>query len=354
MSATAIATPAEAKTPWRGIGFEIPENLSVAEVLKFAKLDWSVSKLPMYSAAPEYGLHDKPLLVPGNFSLFKHGPDLDSKCLGICGPDYKPFQNNEVFDLYHKFATAAKLRIETVGTFKDDKWIWALANTGGTFTLPGGDEVRGYLLLSHPHIWGHAFQIKFTTIYPVCWNTFCKALAEDQPTFRQTHTTSWSPAMANEAARCLDISLAQLEDHKAKAELMTKVKVTDQDALRYVCALVQPGLLEMANAAVAGLKNSGSLLELALGRAMSEIKTADLKRKAYQIYSAVKAQPGGGLESRKDTVWGLFNAVTYAADHELNMRDRSASLESAWSGEKAKLKIRAYDMAVKMAEAANA
>jgi hypothetical protein len=75
-------------------------------------------------------------------------------------------------------------------------------------------------------------------------------------------------------------------------------------------------------------------------------------RTVKKLLEAYEHAPGSQLPTAKDTTWGLVNAVTYFADHARVARSTSNRLDSAWFGNSAALKIKAMDMATKIAEAA--
>ncbi len=81
----------------------------------------------------------------------------------------------------------------------------------------------------------------------------------------------------------------------------------------------------------------------------SKTKEGELTRTAQNTLAKVNDQPGA--EFAKGTWWQPFNAVTYMVDHELG-RSNDTRLQSAWFGQKQKLKTDALELALEMAEAA--
>jgi hypothetical protein len=64
---------------------------------------------------------------------------------------------------------------------------------------------------------------------------------------------------------------------------------------------------------------------------------------------ALTNSPGATMATAAGTWWGALNSVTYVVDHELG-RDQSASLRTAWLGQKAGLKRRAVELALDYAK----
>src|SRR5688572_2254467 len=136
------------KAPWNNLGVDLDPTMTPAEALRAAKLDWEVLKLPMYSK-----LNNSEFIVPGHSQLLRES---DAVSLGICGPEYRPFQNSQIFEFFSRFTEAGAMTLETFGSLNGGRLIWALANMGQSVEVGKGDEVKGYLLLVQPHIWGKA------------------------------------------------------------------------------------------------------------------------------------------------------------------------------------------------------
>jgi hypothetical protein len=67
----------------------------------------------------------------------------------------------------------------------------------------------------------------------------------------------------------------------------------------------------------------------------------------YSLYSG--SGMGADLSSANGTAWGLLNAVTQFVDHERRARSQDYRLDSAWFGQGAAIKGKAYLEAMKLA-----
>src|SRR5690606_3447487 len=105
-----------------GLGKQVSGDLTPAQMVKAASLDWTVSKRRLYMQ----GLTDKDddLVVPGFFALTR---DSDSKVLDIVGPQYVPTQNIEAFSFFDNFVKAGGATMETAGSLRGGKMVWGLA-----------------------------------------------------------------------------------------------------------------------------------------------------------------------------------------------------------------------------------
>jgi hypothetical protein len=59
--------------------------------------------------------------------------------------------------------------------------------------------------------------------------------------------------------------------------------------------------------------------------------------------------PGANLETAKNTVYGLLQAVTFDVDHSSRARSSDGRLASAWMGAGEALKNKALDRALSLA-----
>src|SRR5690348_7269280 len=141
-----------ASRPWHGLGNAIDHDATPEEMLTASELDWTVSKRPLFAPAAKPSATETPNLdnlmsVPDYFALVR---DSDNKVFGPCGKEYVPTQNRQAFDFFKKFTQVGHMRMETAGSLQGGRQVWVLAKIPKTITLPGGDLVEGYLLMSSP------------------------------------------------------------------------------------------------------------------------------------------------------------------------------------------------------------
>lgn len=329
----AVETMAYAgETPWHGLGNKVSNNLTPAQMLKAAKLDWPVEKRELMYATKKGG--GTPIKVDGKFALVR---GTDDRLLSIIGATYKPVQNEVVMDFFKKFVLAGHMKMETAGALHGGQYIWALARLGNDFTLGKEDEVRGFLLLSQPHVLGKAMVIQFTPIRVVCWNTLTFALGSDlkgKPgSFRMPHSIAFNDAVKKRAEEALGLSKHQMDEFKQAATLLSKKKAKPEDVESYFCEVLK---FDPKTAAKKAKGKKGEEAEIKVPRMLPKLQLA------------LTHAPGAQMPTALGTWWGAANAVTYVVDHELG-RDQSASLRTAWLGAKAALKRRAVGLAIKRA-----
>lgn len=323
----AVETMAYAgEVPWHGLGFKVSNKLTPVQMLKAAKLDWKVEKRKMTFAPSGKGAH---IEVPNKFALVRTS---DDACLSVVGNTYKPVQNDVAMDFFKKFVVAGHMDMETAGSLHGGQYIWALARIGKDFMVGKGDEVRGFLLLSNPHVLGKAMVIQFTPIRVVCWNTLTFALGADlkgKPgSFRMPHSIAFTDGVRTKAEEALGLASHQMDEFKAAAIMLAKKKA-------------KPASVETYFAEV---------LKFDPKKAKSKKKDGEAREPLMlpKFRQALTHSPGSQLATAAGTWWGALNAVTHVVDHEIG-RDQSASLRTAWLGQKANMKRRAVALAIKAA-----
>lgn len=302
------------EVPWHGLGHYVGDAVGVDEMIKLAKLDWEVHKRPMKYArginsdGDEYNC-DFSGNVPRHFSLTR---DSDGACLDVVGTAYKPTQNREAFEFFSEFVEAGDAFMETAGSLRGGRTVWGLANLRDGFTLPGKDEVRGYLLVASPHEAGKSLIAKVTTVRVVCNNTLTLALRGGGNVFRFAHRRRFDDAAIDEAKRTLGIARDQLHEFEETAVTLKGIPMTERETIQVLAQVYAPE------------KDLGALLDDFVGSAPPKLA---------RIMDINKSAPGAD----PDTAWGVLNAVTYFCDHVAS-RGVDKRIQNAWFGKTAKQK----------------
>jgi phage/plasmid-like protein (TIGR03299 family) len=323
--------------PWHGFGNPVTDKMSPEEMKVAAGCDWEVRTVPL-----TYKVNDR-----SNGKEYT-SPDLglvratDGQYLSTVGKVYKPIQNETVFAFFKKYTKAGSMRMETAGSLWHGKYIWALARLDKDFKLGKEDEIRSYLLLANPHVFGRAFLMKYTAIRVVCWNTFSAALGADllggaksdtiKQVFRMSHALEFSDDRKAEAEAVLGLAGKRQEQLKEAVTLLSKKKATPEKTEEWFCEVLRFDPKE------ADKKKDGTIIE---------------PRMLPKLRQALESSPGAQLNTALGTWWGNYNALTYVIDHETG-RDRETAMKSAWFGSRAKLKQRALSSAIEYAKKAKA
>lgn len=284
------------QVPWHGLGAEIPANASIPQALKAASLNWTLERLPV-----EFTLNGE------RHSTTKRHVLVRSDTLEVfdtTGPQYTPFQNEEVVGFFSEYLAAGDMRIETLGSLNDGRDIWCLAKLNDGFTLGRKDRVEGYIFMMNPHRYGHAAVVKFTTIRIVCNNTLMMALHAGGDSVNLTHHMAFTSDRKYEAQERLGIAREQLASAKENAQRLAAQEMTRERAIAFVTDLF-----------------NGDKQEKELEKQPARV------RRVIELFDGQAA--GSQLSSAKDTAWGLLNAVTQYVDHE-HGRSTNNRLTYSW------------------------
>lgn len=308
-------------TPWHGLGRRVGADMTPAEMLVAAQLDWSVSKRHAYCSTQPYvtNIFDPAASAPIMLVKDQHFivRDSDNSVLAPCGSAYTPFQNAEVMSFFDKFCKAGKMTMETAGSLKLGREIWALAKVTDGFTLPGNDQVGGYMLLNNSHAPGKAMIIMFTAIRVVCNNTLQMALNTKSGTkFKVPHMQMFDAEVQRAAELALGLSGECMGIFQQQAEFLASRPAKQFDVDNWLAEILQPQLLvERAKA-----DNQAALPPL----------HEQFGRTAQDVKQAIELSPGADMRSAKGTWWGALNGLTDVVDNKKGAT--SNGLYSAWFG----------------------
>ena len=296
--------------PWHGLGVPVEDDMTPIEMMKAAGLDWTVKKVQSFIEV------DGEKIPTGQQSLIRES---DNKILTNVGDNWNPCQNETAFEFFNDFVNAGDMVMDTAGSINDGRMVFAAADVNDGFSLFNGDNVKGYLLFSNPHVYGKSIDVKFVMTRVVCNNTLSMALTEKgQPAVRLSHRNEFDAEVVKEL---LGISHTRVEQFKEAAEFLGSKRYTDEAYIRF--------------------------LGKVFGTSSQENKV--LSRTGERALEIVETQPGANF--RPGTWWNAYNAVTYLTDHELG-RNADTRATSALFGGNARRKLDALDLAVEMAEAA--
>lgn len=299
--------------PWHGLGVKVSNDLTPQQMLEAAGLDWKVNTQPCFTM-----IDDKRVKI-GKQALVR---DRDGKILDIISDDWKPMQNEDAFEFFNDFVAAGDMTMETAGSLKDGKIVWALAAVKESFELFGGkDKVDAYLHFTNPHSYGQSIDVRFTPIRVVCNNTLTLSLNQKSKNMvKVNHRREFDADMVKET---LGIAKHKLAQYKEMAEHLSKKRFTNESIVEYFTR-VFPVLSSKVD------------------------PRKELSKSAKLAMEVIDEQPGA--EYGAGTFWQAFNTVTYMTDHLIG-RSADTRLQSSWYGANRGLKTKALETAVEMADA---
>ncbi|WP_181710086.1 DUF932 domain-containing protein [Acidithiobacillus ferridurans] len=196
----------------------------------------------------------------------------------------------------------------------------ALARTGEETLLKGGDRVKGYLLLATSCDGTLATTAQFTSVRVVCNNTLQLATQDRAGAIKVPHSTQFDPDVVKNA---LGVGASAWDTFAEQAQALSSRKVNRIDVSAYLI-----NVLGDRHAPIAEQPNEKAL------------------KSVIDLYAG--QGKGSTLSSSEGTAWGLVNAVTEYVDHHRRARSQDYRLDSAWFGQGAGIKERAWLEALKL------
>jgi len=312
------------EVPWHGLGVPVSNDLTPAQMMQKAGLDWTVEKVPTYARVGDTVLSQ--IEIPTGVEALVRSSD--NKVLTQVGENWNPVQNEEAFEFFSEYVLAGDMEMHTAGSLKGGQMVWALAKIKESFDILGGDQVDSYLLFSNPHQYGKSIDVRFTPIRVVCNNTLTMSLGQQVAnSCKMNHRSEFNPQKVKEA---LGIAHEKFDQYKEMAEFLAKRRFTMDSLIQYYN--------EVFPRTYTGKKSPDNVQQF-----------EDLTTNAKKAFEVLETQPGA--EFAEGSWWQALNSVTYLTDHIMG-READSRLTSAWFGSNQTRKQRAVEKAVEFAVAA--
>ena len=290
--------------PWAGLGMDVSANLSPRELVHKLKLDFEVVRVP--SGMP------------------------------------KSFANQEMFQFFRSFIEHGDAFLETVGALDNGRIVWALATLNQEFTLMEIDRVKAYILLTSRDENRDKIEVHFIVLRSAGGNTLqviskartsfknvCRRSFNKKFPFISLKPNKFEEGMIRKTKEAIGLGREAISAFNSDAERLANKKVDDQIANRYMFDVFQPNCADEISSV--GSKEINELAD----------------QKTRIAIDAIQKAPGQNLKSTHMTAWGLLNAVTYTIDHYIGS-NQDSRLRLAWFGPNAKIKKRAFELALEL------
>ncbi|WP_342618398.1 DUF932 domain-containing protein [Rhodoferax sp. GW822-FHT02A01] len=307
-------------TPWHGIGNALPPKQPLSAWAEAAGMNWNICSSPVRYMTEQAGSLGSIMSFDAQKVLYRS----DTKApLSVVSDRYEIVQPRDILEFYRDLSEVSGFSLETAGVLKEGRKFWALAKTGKSAALKGGDVVNGYLLLATSCDGTLATTATPTTIRVVCNNTLTIALNGATGAIKVPHSTKFD---AQAVKKQLGVAVSQWDVFLYAMKTLSERKVKTHESMNYFLKVLcqTDGLSDPA----LGLSNERAL------------------KRVQALYEG--QGKGSELSSANGTAWGLLNAVTEFVDHQKQARSRESRLDSSWFGQGAALKQRALDQALQL------
>jgi phage/plasmid-like protein (TIGR03299 family) len=311
------------QTPWHGLGHQLPVGADLETWRKAAGLDWKVVEAPIYfNDSTQAGAL---VSFKGQKALYR---DDTGGQLSIVSTGYQPVQPNEILAFMDEVVNAGGFQLETAGSIREGKRIWALAKmTEGAEIVPG-DRVRPYLLIATSYDKSMATTAKRTSIRVVCNNTLSAAAGDHmhegsmEPEIKVYHSMKFDDKVRAQVREQLEAAVAAFDEFVATSKRLAEAPAPS--------GVVDAFLLNLYR------------VERDKQEAIEKARKSKGFKRITEMFATGDNNPGHELAGQ--TLWGLVHSVTRYVDFERGT-SRNTALDSAWFGEGAALKDRAFQIA---------
>lgn len=312
------------EVPWHGLGTPVSDDLTVEQMQTAAGLDWSVSKRPVMFSAPEPTLRTEfgsGLQIMAPFKdKFVLARDTDNTPYAVVSGRYKPVQPKQVLEFFRDLLAQQGMKLETAGSLRDGKRIWALAKTGDSHKVLGNDEIGSYLLLATSYDLTFSTLAQFTSVRVVCNNTLQQSLRDATGRVTIPHFQDFNADLVKDQ---LGIGRDGWSAFTSAIDVIAKARMTTGDA---VAAMNKVFELEA-----------------------DPTKPDPNRVHATNVIDMFTKQEFIGADLAGRTGWGLLNCLTEYTDFKKRARGQGNRLDNAWFGDGAKLKERGLETILEMA-----
>jgi phage/plasmid-like protein (TIGR03299 family) len=274
--------------PWHGLGTEVPANVTSTNMLKAAKLDWKVKKVPATGARIIKRRQGKEIYDRYFIERDCVGKEEVRPVLGVVGAQYELLQNDEAFAFFDPFLKPGQARYETAGALGNGERVWVQVRVGDPIVVKDDDRVDRFILLSNSHDGRGALSLRFTPIRVVCQNTLNLALEGGEHVVNLRHSRHMRDRLADQQVEYLLRMVGDTFDRAARQfRKLAAEKVTGDLRSKFLTAMF--------------LRTK-------------EQEKSDEKPRWWTAIDDILDNTVVTPAATRDTMWGLYNAVTRAED----------------------------------------
>ena len=306
------------EAPWHKLGTKLENPATAAEAIQAAGLNYQVELVPLFT---EDGIP-----VPRRKGVIRS----DSKqVLGSVGTSYVPVQNEEAFQFLDAVVADGGLRYHTAGALGKGEQDLDAGQAPGHIRVNGTEDItEKFLLLHNSHDGSSPLRVHFTPIRVVCQNTLSIAERNGRGMGISIMHKGDLETKVHEAQKVLGLANRFFEDLQPKIDHLAGFYPTRDQVHQFFTTLYPDP--------VQGNKTRAENVRTELFRLFDEGIGQDIPRIRH-------------------SAWAALHAVTEYVDHRRTTRgqsdlDRASKrLQSLWFGSGARLKQRAWDLALTMA-----
>ena len=304
--------------PWHGLGTRLDEPATAREAIEAAGLNY-LADLRDIETADGIPIPQRKAVVRSD----------TGDVLGVVGTSYVPVQNHQAFGFLDAVVADGSLRYHTAGALGKGERVWMLAKLPDDIQVKGSNDfAEKFLLLSNTHDGSSSLRVHFTGIRVVCANTLAIAARDGRGQGVSIIHKGDLTAKVRQAQEILGLARLFYDDIEVQINRLAS-HYPSQRQLEEYFKLVYPDAPDGEST-----------------------RTMNIRREFLRLF---EEGIGHDMPEIRHTTWTALNAITEFVDHHRctrgkTPRDRASNrLESAWFGSGARLKERAWELALQMA-----
>jgi phage/plasmid-like protein (TIGR03299 family) len=306
--------------PWHKLGRKLDNPATAAEAIEAAGLNYGVELVPLFTQAG--------IPVPRRQGVIRSDTQ---QILGTVGQGYAPIQNTEAFQFLDSVVAADNggLRYHTAGALGQGEKIWMLAKLPGHVRVRNTEDITDkFLLLHNSHDGSSCLRVHFTPIRVVCQNTLSIAERNGRGQGISIRHRGELETKIQEAQRVLGLANRFYDDLQPKIDYLAGLFPSREQVGEFFSTLY-PDPVEG-----------------------NKTRAENVRAELFRLFDDGVGQDIPGI---RHSAWAALHAVTEYVDHRRSTRGQSdfektsRRLQSLWFGSGARLKQRAWDLALAMA-----
>jgi phage/plasmid-like protein (TIGR03299 family) len=305
---------------WHGLGQIVEDYPTSAEAIRYAGLDYTVEKRPLYTNSLPNELDEMAesiafpqISVPNYFATVRND---NATVLGVVGKDYEVVQNADAFQFFDAIVGGESgIKYETAGALGKGERIFITAKLPDYIKVGKQDLIEQYLFLTTSHDGFGSITAAFTPTRIVCNNTLNAALRNHSNAIKIRHTASANDRL-KQAHTLMGISHVMAGELEELFNHWTKVRITDKQVKQLIEVAMSPNKEVLQN--------------------LKDGKTEKLSTTYTNIvdnaFAYAMGNPTQQMETTAGTLFGAYNAVTGYYQNVRNFKDGDAKFKSIMDG----------------------
>lgn len=277
---------------WHGLGRVIETEMTVAQAITFANLDFIVKKAPNRHYMPSLSGEGMDIIT-SDTSFFTFRTDTNKVLGDRLGSSYHVIQNEQAFSVVDSLVNEGGLILESAGSLYDGCTVFMCLRMSNPIKVAGSDTVMQYIVIASGHDGNTSLLAFFTNTRVVCNNTLQVALKGAVQKHSIRHTAKAMNRL-DEAIRIMGLATKNTKAVAEAYDRMAQREMLRHEFFDYV------GNLFYTKAEIEAFQ-SGAKADAVLSTRKSNI-VADVLHFAENGI--------GQKEANMQTWWGGYNAIT--------------------------------------------